>query len=114
MSLASVTGNLPAMLAGFNFISYTLSVPIGMYFVERAGRRKLMLIGLVIMGSSLLIAGPLAREAINTPAETDLSKKRAYGAAVVAFVFLYTCGFGPCIPVVTQQTFCVCVARLTS
>jgi MFS family permease len=84
---------LPALLAGFNFISYTFSVPIGMYFVERAGRRKLMLIGLLVMGSSLLIAGPLARVAINTP-ETDLTKKKAYGAAVVAFVFLYTCGFG--------------------
>ncbi|KAK5065318.1 hypothetical protein LTR84_001156 [Exophiala bonariae] len=91
--LSGFTGNLPAMLAGFNFISYTCSVPIGMYFVERAGRRKLMLIGLLVMGCSLLIAGPLAREAINTP-ETELSKKRAYGAAVVAFVFLYTCGFG--------------------
>ncbi|OQU97516.1 hypothetical protein CLAIMM_03441 [Cladophialophora immunda] len=91
--LSGFTGNLPAMLAGFNFISYTCSVPIGMYFVERAGRRKLMLIGLLVMGSALLIAGPLAREAINTP-ETELSKKRAYGAAVVAFVFLYTCGFG--------------------
>ncbi|KAJ9611630.1 hypothetical protein H2200_004814 [Cladophialophora chaetospira] len=91
--LSGFTGNLPALLAGFNFISYTCSVPIGMYFVERAGRRKLMLIGLLVMGSSLLIAGPLARTAINTP-ETELHKKKAYGAAVVAFVFLYTCGFG--------------------
>lgn len=84
---------MPVMLAGFNFISYTCSVPIGMYFVERAGRRKLMLIGLLIMGCSLLIAGPLAKMAINTP-ESDLVKKKAYGAGVVAFVFLYTCGFG--------------------
>ncbi len=38
-----------------------------------------MLIGLLVMGSSLLIAGPLARVAINTP-ETELSKKRAYGS----------------------------------
>lgn len=88
-----VTGNLPSMLAGFNFISYTLSVPIGMYFVEHSGRRKLMLAGLLVMGTTLVIAGPLARMAINTP-ETDLAKKQAYGAAVAAFIFLYTCGFG--------------------
>lgn len=52
-----------------------------------------MLIGLMVMGSALLIAGPLARQAVNTP-ESELTKKRAYGAAVAAFVFLYTCGFG--------------------
>ncbi|KAK5298099.1 hypothetical protein LTR99_007788 [Exophiala xenobiotica] len=92
-ALGGFSGNLPAMLAGFNFISYTCSVPIGMYFVERAGRRKLMLTGLMVMGSALLIAGPLARQAINTP-ESELTKKKAYGAAVAAFVFLYTCGFG--------------------
>lgn len=52
-----------------------------------------MLAGLLVMGTSLLIAGPLARKAINTP-ESELATKRAYGAAVAAFVFLYTCGFG--------------------
>lgn len=88
-----VTGNMPMMLAGFNFISYTLSVPVGMYFVERAGRRKLMLIGLLVMGGSLVVAGPLAKMAMSTP-ETEMTKKRAYGAAVAAFIFLYTCGFG--------------------
>lgn len=88
-----VTGNMPMMLAGFNFITYTLSVPVGMYFVERAGRRKLMLIGLLVMGGSLVVAGPLAKMAMSTP-ETEMTKKRAYGAAVAAFIFLYTCGFG--------------------
>ena len=81
------------MLAGFNFISYTFSVPIGMYFVERAGRRKLLMVGLLVMGVSLLIAGVLAREAFRTPIEM-LKKKQAYGSAVAAFIFLYTCGFG--------------------
>lgn len=81
------------MLAGFNFISYTCSVPIGMYFVERAGRRKLMMTGLLVMGFSLLVAGVLARQAFRTPVE-HLKKKQAYGSATAAFIFLYTCGFG--------------------
>lgn len=81
------------MLAGFNFISYTCSVPIGLYLVERAGRRKLMFIGLILMGVSLLIAGLLAREAFKVPIE-ELTKKKAYGSACAAFIFLYTCGFG--------------------
>jgi len=81
------------MLAGFNFISYIFSVPVGMYFVERAGRRKLMLIGLIVMGCALLIAGPLAKIAIET-SEAELAKKKAYGAGVVAMVFAYTWGFG--------------------
>jgi MFS family permease len=81
------------MLAGFNFISYTFSVPIGLYLVERIGRRKLAMAGLLVMGLSLLIAGVLAREAFRVPIE-ELSKKKAYGSACAAFIFLYTCSFG--------------------
>lgn len=81
------------MLAGFNFISYTFSVLLGMVFVERAGRRKLMMVGLIVMGLALLLAGITAREAINTP-ESHLSRKRAFGAVVVFSIFLYSCGFG--------------------
>lgn len=52
-----------------------------------------MIIGLIIMGISLLLGGIMAREAINTP-EAHLSRKQAFGSVVVLAIFLYTIGFG--------------------
>ena len=88
-----VSGNWPSILAGLNFIPYMTSAFIASYTVERFGRRKLLLTGLVVMGSLLMIAGGLAHKVYDL-AEDDKLKNKRYGSGVVACVFLYTMTFG--------------------
>lgn len=53
-TLAGYGGDKPALLAGGNYISYTISLALAIYLSDRFGRRKLMLAGSTMMGFILM------------------------------------------------------------
>lgn len=53
-TLAGYGGDKPALLAGGNYISYTASLALAIYLVDRYGRRKLMMAGSSMMGIILM------------------------------------------------------------
>lgn len=92
-SLSGYTGWKPDLLAGGNLISYTASLALSIYLVEKIGRRKLMLIGCSIMGVLLIVGGILAHE-VQVYAVSDPAKAQRLGAGVVAILYMYTFTYG--------------------
>ena len=90
-SLSGFTGNLPALLAGFNWFGYILALASSIILADRVGRRKMMLIGCTAMGIVLIIGGILAH---GTTTTTSASKKHAYGAGVATVLYVYTFIYG--------------------
>ena len=86
---AGFSDELSKLLAGFNNISYMISVIFAIYTLDRFGRRSTMVWGAVGMALILLIAGILDKFA-NTPGPSQ----KAYGAGVATMTFLYTATFG--------------------
>ena len=83
----------PSLLAGGNLISYTASLALSIYLIDRVGRRKLMLIGCSLMGIQLLVGGILAHY-VRSTAETHPDKALQYGAGVAAILYIYTFTYG--------------------
>lgn len=86
---AGFSEQLSKLLAGFNNLSYMLSVIFAVITLDRYGRRSTMIWGAVGMALILLIAGILDKYA-----QIQGPHQRSYGAAVAAFTFLYTATFG--------------------
>ncbi|KAI1608930.1 MFS monosaccharide transporter [Exophiala viscosa] len=89
-SLSGFTGDLPALLAGFNWFGYILALASSIVLADRVGRRKMMLIGCSVMGIVLIIGGILSHETVVASAD----KKHAYGAGVAAILYIYTFTYG--------------------
>ncbi|KAF9027936.1 general substrate transporter [Hymenopellis radicata] len=80
-----LSNNLSRLLAGCNSVSYLVFSFIGLYLIERAGRRKLMMYGAAGQAFCyLFISAFLSQGGDN------------YGAAATAFFFLYYVFFGVC------------------
>jgi MFS family permease len=79
--LSGYGGQKPDLLAGGNLISYTASLALSIYLIEKVGRRNLMLAGCSIMGVLLLIGGILAHF-VEVYVETDPKKSgNAWGGS---------------------------------
>lgn len=89
-SLSGFTGDLPALLAGFNWFGYILALASSIVLADRVGRRKMMLIGCFVMGIVLIIGGILSHETVIA----SPGKKHAYGAGVAAILYIYTFTYG--------------------
>jgi MFS family permease len=92
-SLSGYTGEKPNLLAGGNLISYTASLALSIYLIEKVGRRNLMLIGCTIMGVLLIVGGILANQ-VTKYSESDPEKASKLGAGVAAILYIYTFTYG--------------------
>ena len=92
-SLSGFKGNLPALLAGFNFFGYIIALGTAIFLADRIGRRKMMLTGCAGMGTVLIIGGILSHKTVQS-ATTDPGKTHAYGAGVAAILYMYTFIYG--------------------
>jgi MFS family permease len=91
-ALSGYSGTKSDVLAGGNLISYTASLALSIYLIERVGRRKLMLIGCSVMGVLLIIGGVLGHMVNKNQANPAYAQK--YGAGVAAVLYLYTFTYG--------------------
>lgn len=92
-SLAGYGGEKPNLLAGGNLISYTASLAMSIYLIEKVGRRNLMLLGCSIMGVLLVVGGILAHY-VQVYSVTDPGKAETFGAGVAAILYIYTFTYG--------------------
>lgn len=92
-SLSGFTGDVPALLAGGNFISYTFSLALAIYLADKVGRRRMMLTGCTIMGLVLIAGGALSRE-VGLTANTEPARAKRFGAGVAAVLYVYTFTYG--------------------
>lgn len=92
-SLSGYNGQKSNLLAGGNLISYTASLALSIYLIERVGRRNLMLIGCSIMGVLLIVGGVLAHE-VDVDSGTNPAKARMLGAGVTTILYMYTFTYG--------------------
>ena len=91
--LSGYTGQKPDLLAGGNLISYTASLALSIYLIEKVGRRKLMLIGCSVMGFLLIIGGILARF-VEKYSVSNPALAARLGACVATILYLYTFAYG--------------------
>lgn len=92
-ALAGFGGDMPALLAGGNLVSYTVSLAVAIYLCDHVGRRRLMWIGCTLMGIVLIVGGVLSHEVLQTKAHDPAQAKR-YGAGVTAVLYIYTFTYG--------------------
>jgi len=92
-ALSGYAGQKPNLLAGGNLISYTTSLALSIYLIDRVGRRNLMLIGCSVMGVLLIVGGILAH-LVQANAESNPAKAAQYGAGVAAVLYTYTFTYG--------------------
>ncbi|KAJ5948368.1 low-affinity glucose transporter HXT3 [Penicillium verhagenii] len=92
-SLSGFKGDKPALLAGGNWFGYIVSLALSIFLCDRVGRRKLMLIGCLLMGIVLIIGGVLSHETIShTDNDPVLANK--FGSGVAAILYIYTFIYG--------------------
>ena len=89
-ALSGFTGDLPALLAGFNWFGYIAALALSIVLSDRVGRRKMMLTGCAAMGVVLIVGGVLSHEVTSGGEAT----KHAYGIGVAAVLYLYTFIYG--------------------
>lgn len=92
-ALSGYVGQKPDLLAGGNLISYTASLALSIYLIEKVGRRNLMLIGCSVMGLLLIIGGVLAHY-VQVYTTSDPAKAASLGAGVAAILYIYTFTYG--------------------
>lgn len=92
-ALSGFKGDKPALLAGGNWFPYIASLALSIWWSDRVGRRKLMLIGCTLMGFLLIAGGILSHETISH-SESNPALASKYGAGVVTVLYLYTCIYG--------------------
>lgn len=85
-------GSMARLLAAVNAMSYLASTFIGLYFIERWGRRRLMMFGALGQCCCWLAITVLLSQADHT-ALLSL-QQRQLAAAAVLFFFLFNCFFG--------------------
>lgn len=81
-------------LSGLNDTTYTLSVLVCIYTLDRLGRKMTLYWGAVAQGISMFLVGGMSRGGLNATAVGDTATAAAYGAAAASFVFIYTFAFG--------------------
>ncbi|KEF59375.1 uncharacterized protein A1O9_04219 [Exophiala aquamarina CBS 119918] len=91
-ALSGYSGTKSDILAGGNLISYTASLALSIYLIDRVGRRKLMLIGCSVMGVLLIVGGVLAH--LVNKNEANEAQAQKFGAGVAAVLYLYTFAYG--------------------
>jgi MFS family permease len=89
-TLSGFTGDLPALLAGFNWFGYVTALALSIWLSDKVGRRNMMLTGCLAMGLVLIVGGVLSHEVTSG----DPSKKHAYGIGVATILYLYTFIYG--------------------
>ncbi len=94
-----LSGEMSRLLSSVNATTYLLATFIGLYFIERWGRRRLMMVGAAgqflcwMLIATLLGTGQMMTAA-NTPnASASLTERRLAGASVV-FFFVFNMFFG--------------------
>ena len=92
-SLSGFKGDIPALLAGGNWFGYIASLALSIYLCDRVGRRKLMLIGCLLMGIVLIIGGVLSHETISR-SDSDPVLANKFGSGVAAILYIYTFIYG--------------------
>lgn len=87
-----LSGSVARLLAAVNAMTYLLSTLIGLRFVERWGRRRLMLYGAIGQCCCWLAITLLLKSA----SEVELlpARQRQFGSAAVLFFFLFNFFFG--------------------
>ncbi|CAL5867066.1 uncharacterized protein PFLUO_LOCUS1278 [Penicillium psychrofluorescens] len=92
-ALSGFKGDKPALLAGGNWFGYIASLALSIYLADRVGRRKLMLIGCLLMGTVLIVGGVLSHETISH-SDSNPSLATQYGSGVAAVLYIYTFIYG--------------------
>jgi MFS family permease len=92
-ALSGFTGDKPALLAGGNWFGYIASLALSIYLCDRVGRRKLMLIGCLLMGIVLITGGVLSHETI-AHKDSDPASASKFGSGVAAILYIYTFIYG--------------------
>jgi MFS family permease len=92
-SLSGFTGDLPALLAGFNWFGYIAALGLSIYLSDKVGRRKMMLSGCLGMGIVLIVGGILSHETVKYAA-INAGKSHSYGIGVATVLYLYTIIYG--------------------
>ncbi|OQD68386.1 hypothetical protein PENDEC_c036G00154 [Penicillium decumbens] len=92
-ALSGFTGDKPALLAGGNWFGYIASLALSIYLCDRVGRRKLMLIGCLLMGIVLMVGGVLSHETI-AHKDSDPAMASKFGSGVAAILYIYTFIYG--------------------
>lgn len=92
-SLSEFKGDKPALLAGGNWFGYIASLALAIYLCDRVGRRKLMLVGCLMMGVVLIVGGVLSHETIaHTHSDPVLATR--FGSGVAAVLYIYSFIYG--------------------
>lgn len=92
-SLSGYTGNMPALLAGGNFLPYAASLAAAIYLSDRFGRRNLMMWGSFLMGL-VLIAGAILSHEVVANTTSNPGKANKLGAGVATVLYIYTVLYG--------------------
>lgn len=107
-SLSGYTGNMPALLAGGNFLPYAASLAAAIYLSDRFGRRKLMMWGSFLMGIVLIAGAVLSHEVVSN-STSNPAKANKLGAGVATVLYIYTVLYGS-----TWLTTCWFVTSLSN
>ncbi|GAB7348464.1 hypothetical protein MBLNU459_g6879t1 [Dothideomycetes sp. NU459] len=92
-ALSGYKGNMPALLAGGNFLPYAASLAAAIYLSDHFGRRKMMMWGSSLMGF-VLIAGAILSHEVVSNSTSNPAKANKLGAGVVAVLYIYTVLYG--------------------
>lgn len=84
-----LSGPMARLLAAVNAMTYLLSTLIGLHFVERWGRRRLMMYGALGQCCCWFAITLLLKSASELP-----TRQRQLSSAAVLFFFLFNCFFG--------------------
>ncbi|KAK7047785.1 hypothetical protein VNI00_006113 [Paramarasmius palmivorus] len=85
-----LSNNLARLLAACNSVSYLIFSFLGLILIERAGRRKMLMIGAAAQCACYAVITGLLSQADGS------SRGSQFGAAATAFFFLYYVSFGIC------------------
>lgn len=92
-------GSIARLLAAVNAMTYLAATFVGLYFIEKWGRRHLMMFGalgqcLCWLAITLLLWQATGNDNDNNAKEILSLKQRQLGGAAVFFFFLFNCFFG--------------------
>lgn len=79
-------------ISGLNNIFYMFATLIGVFTIDRIGRRNTLYWGSVGQGIAMFLAGGFSRLGLDSPAGS--STAASYGAASASMVFIFTSVFG--------------------
>jgi len=81
-------------ISGLNNVFYMFATLVGVFTIDRIGRRKTLYWGSIVQGIAMFLAGGFSRLGLNATASHDTQLSSQYGAAAAAMIFVFTSTFG--------------------